>query len=454
MKIHPRGEVDRGRRKFLTAMAAGILGPVSVGKGTSAVSAWTGLETNSVLNQARPGPGSGALKIVKVEPLILRLKNPAGEPRSRNPSADWNRHFMLCRVETEEGLVGWGEGTDFPRVATVATEIELMKSYAIGQSAFDIELIWNRIYRARNSQWGSTVQSALACIDIALWDIVGQHLGVPVYKLLGGKMHERLAIYTSYRWGDIPRTAEAYAKRTRELVAEGALAGKWDPFFDPVSANRQVSLKTINEVVEMVRGIREGGPQFEICVEAHAKFNVASAARIAKAIEPFNPMYFEEPVAPENPDAMAEVQRGTSVTIAAGERIKSRLGLREYLERQAFRLFQPDAAHVGGITEYRKMAAMAESYFIPVAPHNPNGPVCLAAQLHLSVATPNFVIFEEGRTDPLVCKEWFGAWEDSRAYFKVPEAPGLGIKISEAAIRAQSVPIDQAERGVTSGSGN
>lgn len=448
--MHNREKTDAAwrRRQFLGAMASGILGSgVAIGRGTSAVSAWTGLETNSVLNQARPRDGASALKIVKVEPLILLLKNPGGDPLSRNPSAAWNRHYMLCRVETEEGLVGWGEGTDFPRVATVATEIELLKSYVIGKSAFDTELIWNTIYRARNSQWGSTVQSALACIDIALWDIVGQRLGVPVYKLLGGKVHDKLAIYTSYRWGDIPRTADAYAKRTKELVAEGARAGKWDPFFDPVEMNRQVTLKTVNEVAAMVRGVREGGPEFEICVEAHAKFNTASAIRIAKAIEPYNPMYFEEPVAPENADAMAEVQRSTSVTIAAGERIKSRLGLREYLEKQAFGLFQPDAAHVGGITEYRKMAAMAEAYFIPVAPHNPNGPVCLAAQLHLSAATPNFLIFEEGRTDPLVCRQWFGEWEESRAYFRVPEAHGLGIKISEAAIREQSVPIDKAERG-------
>jgi galactonate dehydratase len=436
-----------GRREFLTAMAAGILGSqVKFGRGTSAVSAWTGLDTNSILNQARPRDVKSALNIVQVEPLILRLKNPAGDPLSRNPSAEWNRHYMLCRVETEEGLVGWGEGTDFPKVATVATEIDLLKSYVIGRSAFDIELIWSTISRARNSQWGSTVQSALACIDIALWDIVGQRLGVPVYKLLGGKVHDKLAIYTSYRWGNIPRTAAAYEKRTRELVAEGARAGKWDPFFDPVDFNKQATLKTINEVVEMVRGIRQGGPEFEICVEAHAKFNTASAVRIAKAIEPFNPIFFEEPVPPENAGAMAEVQRATSIPIAAGERIKSRLQLREYLEKQAFRLFQPDAAHVGGITEYRKMAAMADSYFIPVAPHNPNGPVCLAAQLHLSAATPNFVIFEEGRTDPLVCKEWFGEWEDSRAYFRVPESPGLGIKISEAAIRAQSVDIATAER--------
>jgi len=154
----------------------------------------------------------------------------------------------------------------------------------------------------------------------------------------------------------------------------------------------------------MVRGVREGGPEFEICVEAHAKFNVAAAVRIAKAIEPYNPMFFEEPVPPENVDAMLEVQRSTSIPIAAGERLKSRLQAREYLERQALRIFQPDAARAGGITEFRKLAAMAENHFIPVAPHNPNGPVCLAAHLHLSAAMSNFLILEEGTSDPALCR--------------------------------------------------
>ena len=442
--IHP----EEGRRRFLASMAAGILGAgVGVGRGASAVNAWTGLQTNSVLNQARPAAAKGpGLKITKIEPLILRLQNPGGDPTSRNPSATWNRSFIICRVETEEGLVGWGEGTDFPKVASVAAAVDQLKLGVVGKSAWDIEAITYSLHQQRNSQHGSTVQGAIACIDIALWDIVGQRLGVPVYRLIGGKVNAELPIYTSYRWGNIPHTTEAWAKRTRELIAEGAHAGKWDPFFAPEGLVKQVSLKTLHEVVAMTRGIREGGPEFDICVEAHAKFNVASAVRIAKAIEPYDPLFFEEPVPPEDPEAMAEVQRSTSVPIAAGERIKSRLELRPYLEKEAFRVFQPDAAHVGGITEYRKMTAMADTYYTPVCPHNPNGPVNFAAQLHLSTATPNFLLFEEGRTDELVCKEWFGEWEMSRAFFKVPEGPGLGFKIPEARIREQCIPMDEAIR--------
>jgi L-alanine-DL-glutamate epimerase-like enolase superfamily enzyme len=128
-----------------------------------------------------------------------------------------------------------------------------------------------------------------------LWDVVGQKLGVPVYKLLGGKLRDRIRIYTSYRWGRIERTREAYAKRTKELVAEGAMAGKYDPFFDRVDADRQVSLKTLRELEQMVQGIREGGPDFDICIEGHAKFNVGSAITIAKVLEPFKVLFFEEP---------------------------------------------------------------------------------------------------------------------------------------------------------------
>ena len=434
------------RRSFLKTMAAGILGSgVRIGAGISAVSTWTGAQTNSILNQARPADRS-MLKVVKIEPFILRLHR---DPK-RNLSGT---SYMMCRVETDEGIVGWGEGTNFPRVATIATEIEMIKPLVIGQSAWDIEKIWHTIYRGRNAMHGSAVQSALACIDIALWDIVGQKLNVPVYKLLGGKINDKIKIYTSYRWGPLPRTADAYRQRTKELVAEGAMAGKWDPFFDEpytpgvrpeerLDFSRQATLKTIREVAEMVRGVREGGPEFEICVEAHAKFNVASAVRIAKAIEPYNPMFYEEPVPPENVDAMIEVQRATSIPIAAGERLKSRLEAREYIERDAFRIFQPDVSRAGGITEFRKMAAMAENHFIPVAPHNPNGPVCLAAHLHLSAAMSNFVILEEGSTDPVLNRELFGSWHDSRAYFLPPESAGLGIKLSDAFVREHRVEAE------------
>jgi galactonate dehydratase len=352
----------------------------------------------------------------------------------------------MVRIETEEGIVGWGEGTNWPKVATVATEIEMDKDAVVGASAWDIEKIWNTIYRSRNEMHGSHVQSAMSAIDIALWDIVGQQLGVPVYKLLGGKVNDQIRIYTSYRWGNIPRTAEAYAKRTRELIAEGATAGKFDPFFEPYAynINLEATTKTLYEVAELIRGIREGGPTFDICVEAHAKFNLATAGRITRLLEPYDPFFLEEPVPPENVDAMLQIQNSTHIPIAAGERLISRLVAQEYLERGAIRVFQPDAAHVGGISEFRKIAAAADSHFIPVAPHNANGPVCLAAHLHLAASLPNFLILEEGDTNPQVCTELFGSWHDSRAYFLPPAGPGLGLQISDAFVREHRVPVEQS----------
>jgi galactonate dehydratase len=429
------------RRNFLQTIAAGLLGSsVSIGRGLSAVSSWTGSDSNSVLAQAR-GSGQGDLKIRKVEPVVLRL-NARNEDLTLYP-----QDYLMCRIETEEGIVGWGEGTNWPKVATVATEIEMNKDAVLGSSAWDIEKIWNTIYRNRNEMHGSHVQSAMSAIDIALWDIVGQQLGVPVYKLLGGKVNDKLRIYTSYRWGDIPRTADAYAKRTKELIGEGATAGKFDPFFEPYSynINLEATTKTLYEVAELIRGIREGGPTFDICVEAHAKFNLATAGRITRLLEPYDPFFLEEPVPPENVDAMLQIQNGTHIPIAAGERLTSRLVAQEYLERQAIRVFQPDAAHVGGITEFRKMASMADSHFIPVAPHNANGPICLAAHLHLGASLPNYLILEEGDTNPEVCTELFGSWHDSRAFFLPPEGPGLGLRISEAFVREHRVPIEQSK---------
>lgn len=443
------------RREFLKKMARGVLGTgVAVGTGMSSISAWTGSDTNSILNQARAADGD-QLKIVKVEPFILRMRrNAKGEQTGMA--------YMCCRVETEEGLVGWGEGTNFPGVATIATELEVIKPFVLNQSAWDIEKIWNLIYRGRAAMHGSAVQSAISCIDIALWDIVGQKLGVPCYKLLGGKVNERLKIYVSNRWGDIPRTADAYKKRTKELIAEGAIAGKWDPLFDvpytpnmsgnystatggkPYIFNREISLREIREIAEMVRGVREASPDFEICVEAHAKLTVGGAVRLAKAIEPYSPMFYEEPVPPENVDAMIEVQRATSIPVAAGERLKSRMQARDVIERNAVRLYQPDAARCGGISEFRKIATMAEAHYIPIAPHSPNGPICMAAHIHLATAMPNFAILEEGTQDVALNTRLFGRWQESHAYFTPFEAPGLGLKIADDFVRDHKVPLEKS----------
>ncbi|HUI54623.1 MAG TPA: mandelate racemase/muconate lactonizing enzyme family protein [Bryobacteraceae bacterium] len=430
--------ITRGRRDFLKSAAAGILGggAISVGPGTSAVNAWTGMQTNSVLNQARSD--SSPLKIRSVTPMILQLQRDSLTELK-------DVHFLLCRIQTEDGITGWGDGSSWGKVAPIYSEIERAAPYVVGQSAWNVERIWQATWSRRGSSLGASVQSSIAAMDCALWDIVGQKLNVPVYKLLGGKLRDRIRIYTSYRWGrNIERTREAYAKRTRELVAEGAVAGKYDPFFDRLNADRQVSLKTLRELEQMVQGIREGGPDFDICIEGHGKFNVGSAITIAKVLEPFHVLFFEEPVTGGNATAMREVQRATSVSLAAGERMQSRLQAREFIETDALRILQPDATRCGGITELRKIAEMADTHFMTVAPHNPNTPVCTAAHLHLSAAMSNFLILEEGARNPKMYAELFGSWDDNAASWAVPERPGLGITISDAVIKEYGVPLERS----------
>jgi len=435
--LSPGKQSEYDRRNFLKIMASGLLGSVTIGTGSSAVSAWTGINTNSVLNQARTD--ARELRIKSVKPYIMRLQRGVNGELS-------GTHFVFARVETEDGLVGWGDGSSWPNVVTIASEIEMIGPRLVGRSAFDTEGIYNFIQGVRSPSHGASVQSCISAIDIALWDIIGQKLNVPVYQLLGGKVNPRIKIYTSYRWGKIEPTREAYAQRTKELIAEGALAGKWDPFIGGLEPNRNLGMELFNRVVQMVQGVREGGPNFEICVEGHGKFNVHGAIRMAKALEPYNVLFFEEPVMPENADALREVQRSTSTPLAVGERLKGRLEAREYIEKQAMRIIQPDAVRCGGITEFRKMVYMAESQFMTFSPHNPNSPVGTAAHLHLATSSASFLILEEGIQQPDAYKAIFQQWDGGLAYWQVPEKPGLGVHITDEFLREHSIPIDKAER--------
>jgi galactonate dehydratase len=368
------------------------------------------------------------LRIARVEPFLLKIGSRA--------------EYVHARVETADGIHGWGEGTTPPSAAAVMAQIRDCAKVVIGESAWDTEKLWRRMYLREENTLGGTLFAAMSAIDIALWDIVGKKLNVPVYKLLGGKAHDRLRLYASYRWGNIPRTREAYARRTKELIAEGATAGKFDPFGEYPGFDRELSTKVLNEVRQMVQGIREGGPDFDICIEAHGKFNAGSAGRIAKMLEPFDCFFLEEPVPPENVDAMAEVQRQTNIPIATGEGLQSHFNYYAVLEKRAARILQPDAARAGGITAMKKIAAMADPHYVTIAPHNPNGPVCTAASMHVAASIPNFLIMEEGNKETADYKDLFKeGWKHSLADWPVPEAPGLGIDLPPQFLKERAVKI-------------
>lgn len=380
---------------------------------------------------AQESKPSDSLRITKVEPYVIRLGQRGGYP--------------CCRIETAEGIHGWGEGTTPPTTPAVITQIRECGKLLIGKSAWDIEGNWYQMYTTEFNTLGGTLFAAISAIDTALWDIVGKKLGVPVYKLLGGRAipaRKSLRIYASGPWGRLPRTREAYAARTKELVAKGVTGGKMDPFGSEEPIDRQLPTPILNEVRQIIQGMREGGPDFDICVEAHGKFNAASAGRIVKMLEPFDPFFLEEPVPPEDVDAMAAVQHSTNIPIATGESLQSQYNFRELLAKQGARILQPDLARTGGITAMKKIAAMAEVHYVNIAPHNPNGPICTAATLHVVTSIANFLINEQGNTDTALYKGIFpGGWKDSLAEMWVPEVPGVGVDFSPQFLKEHTVTL-------------
>ncbi len=381
--------------------------------------------------QAQEVKPSEALRITRVDTHNLRVGRRAAVP--------------CCRIETAEGIHGWGEATSPPTTPAILTQIRESGKLLINKSAFDIEGHWTQMYTTEFNTLGGTLFAAMSAIDMALWDIVGKKLGVPVYRLLGGRAipaAKKLRMYASGPWGNqVPRTREAYAARTKEIVAKGAIAGKFDPF-GGTPLDRHLPTTILNEVRQIVAGIREGGPNFDICIEAHGKFNAASAGRIAQMLEPFDPFFLEEPVPAENMDAMAEVQRSTNIPLASGEGLQSQHPYRALLEKRAVRILQPDCARVGGITPMKKISTLAEMHYVNIAPHNPNGPLCTAASLHVMTSIPNFLIMEQGNTDTSLYKDVFpGGWTDSMSDMTVPETPGLGVDFSPQFVKEQTVPL-------------
>jgi galactonate dehydratase len=393
------------RRQFLAAVSAPLAG------------------LSPLLAQAT-APDS--LKIASVEPFVLRIGA--------------RKDIVCARVQTADGLHGWGEGTTPPTIAPVVATIRSLEPLLKGESAWNIEKLWRRMYVTEENTLGGTLYAAMSAVDIALWDIVGKKLNTPVCHLLGGKIHDAIRIYTSYRWGNIPRTRDAYFQRTKELIAQGATAGKYDPFGAYPGPERQLSSKVLAEVRDMIQGIRDAGPTFDICVEAHGKFNMATAGRIIKMLEPFDPFFLEEPIPPENIEAMATLQHSTNIPIATGEGLQGHFNFAPLLEKRAARILQPDVSRTGGITAMKKIAAMADAQYVTFAPHNPNGPVCTAASLHVAASSPNFLIMEEGNTRVEEYKDIFtGGWKATLAEWKVPDSAGLGVDFSPEFLKEHRV---------------
>ena len=346
-------------------------------------------------------------------------------------------NWLFVKVSTDEGLYGWGEGSLHGAIRSVETAIHELGAALIGQDPAGVERHWQAMYHAWRWRGGPTLSTALGALDIALWDLEGKRLGVPVYRLLGGPFRERIRAYASHWLAGVETPEEAYVG-AQEAARRGFSAFKWSPF------HRQ-RLRT-NERGEIARAAalmaaaREGaGPETEIFIECAELLSPRSAVLAAQALAPYRPGWFEEPIPFENPKAMIALQRELPVPIATGERLLSRWDYRELLESGGCKVIQPDVMHAGGLTEVRKIATLADTYYIPVAPHNPGGPICMAAALHLAAAIPNFYILEQMEDERSLRDELCTApIPYCDGFFALPTAPGLGTDLKLEILRERS----------------
>jgi galactonate dehydratase len=347
--------------------------------------------------------------------------------------------WCFLKIETDEGVTGWGEPVVEGRAATVAAAVAELADYLIGKDPFLIEDHWTVLYRGGFYRGGAVHMSAIAGIDQALWDIKGRALGVPVHQLLGGQLRDRIRVY-SWIAGDRPGDA---ATAAREVAARGFTAIKMNG-----TAELQYldSHAQIDALLERVGAIRDAmGPHFGIAVDFHGRVHRPMAKALAKALEPFRLMFIEEPVLSEHTEALREIASQCGTPIALGERLFSRWDFKRILAEGYVDIIQPDPSHAGGITETRKIAAMAEAFDVGVALHCPLGPIALAANLQIDAVTYNAVIQEQSlgihyntTNDLLDYLKDPGVFAYKDGHVAIPQGPGLGIEINEEVVERQA----------------
>jgi galactonate dehydratase len=344
--------------------------------------------------------------------------------------------WLFVRIETDDGLVGWGEASLEGNSDAVRTVIAQHAEYLIGRDASTIEDHWQVMTRGGFYRGGAVFASAVSGIDQALWDLAGKALGVPVHHLLGGAVRDRIRVY-GWVGGDEPtEVADAISAQ----IAVGLTAVKMNA---SGRMSRMGTVAEIDGVVQRVRAAREVlGPDRDVAVDLHGRFTLANARRLAPLLEPLHPFFLEEPVVPENSRLIASLAAATSIPIATGERLYGRAEFLPVFEA-GISVAQPDLSHAGGISEVRRIAAVAELYDVQLAPHCPLGPIALAACLQVGFATPNYLIQEQS----IGIHYNRGAEVLDYVLDKTPlqfvdgnierlTGPGLGIEVDEAAVRA------------------
>jgi galactonate dehydratase len=341
--------------------------------------------------------------------------------------------WLFVRVETEDGAYGWGEASLEGHAEAVAGAFEAFRDRFIGHDPRRIEDIWQVGYRGGFYRGGPVLMSALAGLDQALWDLKGRLYGLPAWEMLGGKVRERVRAY-AWIGGDRPDDIAAAAQARR---AQGFSAVK----MNATAECDYLAAPKLQDVVDRVRAAQAAG--MDVGLDFHGRVHRPMAKQLARLLEPLGLLFIEEPLLSENPEALVHLANLVSTPIAMGERLYSRWDFKPFLASGAVDIIQPDLSHAGGLTECRKIAAMAESYDVAVAPHCPLGPLALGACLQLAGCSPNVIIqevslgihYNEGHdllsfvTDPAVLTPVDG-------HLAIPARPGLGVEIDEAAVRA------------------
>ena len=356
---------------------------------------------------------------------------------------------VVVKVETDQdGLFGLGCATFTQRATLVVKAVEdYLEPLLVGRDPRNSEDMWQLMMV--NSYWrnGPVLNNAISGVDMALWDIKGKALGAPVYELLGGAYRKKIQLYANYWFIDGGHTTDEYARQARETAAMGFTARKFDPFAhtsywygDDLSANGSLTEAQKQRAVDVVAAVAEAvGRDVAIAIETHAFLNGPTAVEMAHRLAAlkFNCMWYEEPCLPEFPQSIADIRKRISLPVCVGERLHSRFMLRTVLEHQAADFVMPDITRCGGISEMRKMANLAETYNVPFAPHNPNGPLSTIASAHTMATIPNFFRQEYMFKDV--------PWRDEclshplpivNGHFELPDRPGLGFDVNEDVLRA------------------
>ncbi len=346
------------------------------------------------------------------------------------------RNFVFAHVLTDEGVSGIGEARPVNREEAVAAYLDaIAHRYAIGSDPFNIEALVLRITRDDFETPGATEMTAIAIVEMACWDIIGKVAGQPVYRLLGGACRDRIKAYAN-GWYTGERTPEAFAQAARRVVARGYRALKLDPFG---AGAGELAREEHLASLALVEAVRDAvGPDVEIFIEMHGRFTAAQAIALARDLERFAPGWIEEPVPPDQPGALARVASQVTTPVATGERLHTRAAFRDLLALGAADILQPDISHCGGLLETKKIAAMADTYGLLLAPHNVGASVSTAAALHLAACTPNLKIMEyfNDFAEPFVKESATGLPEVKDGYFPLPSGPGLGVTFNEEVVEA------------------